>query len=106
MSMELSEPAPPSLDELASTAPEPRSPVSPPVNRGVFLTGLWEIKHIYDAALSSSVITLQGRFVTATCTSCGRALTAEPNSPTNLNFTIAMGRQAVSSQKTPPHSSS
>lgn len=43
VSMELSEPAPPSLDELASTAPEPRSPVSPPVNRGVFLTGLWEI---------------------------------------------------------------
>ena len=43
MSMELSEPTPPSLDELDSTAPEPRSPVSPPVNQGVFLTGLWEI---------------------------------------------------------------
>lgn len=69
VSMELREPAPPSLDELDSTAPEPRSPVSPPVNRGVFSTGLWEIKHIHDAVLSSSVITLQGRFITAACTS-------------------------------------
>ena len=102
VSIELSEPALPSPDELDSTAPEPRSPVSPPVNRGVFLTGLWEMKHIQDAALSSSVITLQGRFITATCTSWGRALTAEPNALMNLNFTIATGCQAVSSQKTPP----
>lgn len=44
VSMQLSEPTPPSPDELDSTAPEPRSPVSPPVKWGVFLTGLWEMK--------------------------------------------------------------
>lgn len=88
--MEISKPAPPLLNEQ-NTALEQRSPTNPPINWGIFLISQQEMKSLYSTALHITVITLQGRFIIATCTLHGRVLTAEPKALMNLKFTIATG---------------
>lgn len=104
MSLEISQPASPLLDEFDFRV---KITCKPSDELGHFLN--WSSgndKCIYSAWFSITAITLQGRFIIATATFRSRALTAKPKALMNLNLTIAAGNEAVSSRRAPPHSPS
>lgn len=88
--MEVSKPAPPLLGEH-DTALKQRSPANPPINWGIFLIGLQEMKVYIVLYLVSPWSLYKVNLSLPLAPSMEECFTAEPRALMNLNFTIATG---------------